>query len=152
MISEISFVLCELRGYLSCFSCIFFRFELIWKGSSNLDDRALKYSEALTKPGSSSWAFQCAIQSQSQRVAVFPGKGYRGKLSSSCFRKEVLKILFFFFPGNQGNQVKEVWKLLKGFSESYFILFRKSQAMKKARNKKHSATTLRRGLLVWKLL
>lgn len=44
----------------------------------------------------------------------------------------------------------EVFKLLKSFSESYFILFRKSREIKKARNKKHSAITLGHGLLVWK--
>lgn len=73
--------------------------------------------------------------------------GARDKLSSSYFREEVLKLLFFLSE-NQGNQVMEVCKLLKGFSESYFILFRKSREIKKARNKKQSAITLRHGLLV----
>lgn len=51
--------------------------------------------------------------------------GPRNKFSSLCFREEVLKLLFLL--GNLGNQVTEARRLFKGFPESPFILFRKSQ-------------------------
>lgn len=148
-------MLCELRGYLSCSSGVFF---LLWV---DLKRKFSSWWQLLnTQNTDQTW-----LQFLSISVCNSEPKSEGGSLSREGPQGQVISwvpaasekrfwrsFFFFFFPGNQGNQVMEVWKLLKGFSESYFILFRKSQAIKKARNKKHSAITLRRGLLVWKLL